>query len=146
MFASKADAEKFYEEFKKGEMNKDTLLEVIEDLHEEMSPYAYDGVEDYMVGDLEDQNVDGADKWLRDAKPGDCSGVIELTYSTSTTSDGKPKDPKTYYSVLVYDQDGYEAWYCDALVGATGEAVEDWFEENGLDIEFDTRAYRFINA
>ncbi len=147
MFASKADAEKFYEEFKKGEMNKDTLVDLIEDMHEEVSPYAYDAAEDYLQGDLEDQKVTGADKWLKDAKAGDCSGVIELVYSTTKTVDGKPKDDKkTYYSILVYDGEGYEAWYCDALNGATGEAVSDWYEENALKPEYNEKAYRFINA
>lgn len=147
MFASKADAEKFYAEFSKGEMNKDTLVETVEKLHDEMTPFAYDGAEDYLLGDLKDQKVDGADKWLETAKAGDCSGVIELTYSTSTTVDGKPKDDvKTYYAVLVYDGEGYEAWYCDALAGATSLAVTDWYEENGLELTYNEKAYRFINA
>ena len=146
MFAAKADAEKFYAEFSKGDMNKDTLVETVEKMHEELKPFAYDGVEDYLVGDLEDQNVQGADKWLRDAKAGTCSGVTELTYATSTTVDGKPKDPKTYYSVLVYDQDGYEAWYSDALTGATVDAMDDWFEENGLELTFDEASYKYIKA
>jgi hypothetical protein len=147
MFASKADAEKFYAEFSKGEMNKDTQVETVEKLHDEMTPFAYDGAEDYLLGDLKDQKVDGADKWLETAKAGDCSGVIELTYSTSTTVDGKPKDDvKTYYAVLVYDGEGYEAWYCDALAGATSLAVTDWYEENGLELTYNEKAYRFINA
>lgn len=146
MFDSKEEADKFYAEYKKGEMNKDTLLDVIEKMHEDLKIFAYDAVEDYMVGDLEDQNFKGADEWLRTAKPGDHTEVIELTYSTSETIDGKPKDPKTYYAVLVYDGDGYEAWYCDALDGAIGESVSDWYEENGLDLTFNAAPYKYIKA
>ena len=147
MFADKAAAEKFYAEFSKGEMNKDTLLETVEKLHEEITPFAYDAAEDYLPGDLEDQKVVGADKWLETAKPGDHTEVIELTYTTSKTVDGKPKDEvKTYYSVLVYDQDGFAAWYCDALAGATDNAVVDWYEENGLEMTFNEKAYTFVNA
>ncbi len=145
MFASKADAEKFYAEFQKGEMNKDSLVELVEKMHEEVKPYAYDGVEDYLPGDLEDQQLTGADKWLETAKPGDCSGVIEVVHSKPAS--GTTKELKTtYYAVLVYDQDGDEAWYCDALEGATGEAVSDWFEENGLELTFNEKAYKYINV
>jgi hypothetical protein len=100
-----------------------------------------------MPGDLQDQKVDGADKWLETAKAGTCSGVVELTYTTTTTANNKTEEKKTtYYSILVYDQDGYEAWYCDALEGATGEAVSDWYEENALKLTFNEKPYRFINA
>ena len=145
MFASKADAEKFYAEFQKGEMNKDTLVETVEKMHEELKPFAYDGAEDYMPGDLQDQKVDGADKWLETAKPGDCSGIIELVYTKPAS--GTTKETKTtYYSVLVYDKDGYAAWYCDALVGATSDAVSEWYEENGLELTYSEKAYKYINS
>ena len=150
MFASKADAEKFYEEYKKGEMNKDTLLETIEKMSGQVTPFAYDAVEDYLVGDLEGQDVTGADKWLREAKPGDHSDVIELVYTTKSTSSSSSSSttlkPTTYYSILVYDQDGYQAWYCDALSGATDNAVADWYEENALELTFNEKAYKFINS
>ena len=148
MFDKKEDAEKFFEEFSKGEKNKDTLIETVEKLSSEIKPFAYNAAEDYMPGDLQDQKVDGADKWLETAKPGDCSGVTELIYTTTTTnSDSTTKETKTtYYSVLVYDQDGFEAWYCDALTGATDTAVADWYEENGLDLTFSEKAYKFIKA
>ena len=147
MFASKADAEKFYAEFQKGEMNKDTLLELVEDMHEEVSPFAYDAAEDYLPGDLQDQKVDGADKWLETAKPGDCSGIVELVYTTTTTTSDKKTEEKktTYYSILVYDGDSYEAWYCDALAGATSEAVADWYEANALKVTYSTKAYKYFN-
>ena len=147
MFASKADAEKFYAEFQKGEMTKDTLLELIEDMHEEVSPFAYDAAEDYLLGDLQDQKVDKADEWLETAKPGDCSGIVELVYTTTTTTSDKKTEEKktTYYSILVYDGDSYEAWYCDALVGATSEAVADWYEANGLTVTYNDKAYKYIN-
>lgn len=151
MFASKADAEKFLAEYKKGEMNKDTLIETVEKLHEELKPYAYDAVEDYMVGDLETQGVSGADKWLReDAKPGDHTEIVELTYikpsSSSSSGSSSTIKPVTYYSILAYDQDGYSVWYNDALAGATDDAVVDWYEENGLDLTFNEKAYNFIGA
>ena len=147
MFEKKADAEKFYEEYKKGEMNKDTLLETVEKLSGEITPFAYDAAEDYLPGDLQDQKVDGADKWLETAKPGDHSEVIELTYTTTKTENNTTKEEKkTYYSILVYDKDGYTAWYNDALAGATDNAVVDWYDENALDLTFNEKAYRFINA
>ncbi len=150
MFKTKEDAEKFYAEYSKlgkENMNKDTLIETVEKLHEEMTPFAYDGAEDYMPGDLEDQKVTGADKWLETAKPGDCSGVIELTYTTTKKVDGKDKEEKTpYYSILVYDKDGFDAWYCDALEGATGVAVSDWYEENALTVNFNAKAYKYISV
>ncbi len=145
LFASKADAEKFYTEFQKGEMNKDTLVELVETMNGQVTPYAYDGVEDYMPGDLQDQNLDGADKWLETAKPGTCSGIIELVHTKPAS--GTVKESKTtYYSVLVYDQDGYAAWYCDALTGATSDAVSDWYEENALELTFSEKAYKYINS
>ena len=149
MFASKADAEKFYAEFQKGEINMTALKELAEKMSEEklVTPFAYDAAEDYLPGDLQDQKVDGADKWLETAKPGECSGIKELVYTTtSTTSDNKTEEKKTtYYSILVYDKDGYEAWYCDALVGATSDAVADWYEENGLELTYSDKAYKYIN-
>ena len=150
MFSEKDDAEAFYAEYSKGEMNKDTMLELVEDMHEEVSVYAYDSVEDYLLGDLEDQNIDTADKWLKEAKPGDCSGVIEVvrttTTSSSSSSSSTTEKKTTYYAVLVYDQEGYEAWFCDALAGATSEAVGDWYEENDLDLTYNGKAYVFINV
>ena len=149
MFASKADAEKFYAEFQKGEINMTALKELAEKMSEEklVTPFAYDAAEDYLPGDLQDQKVDGADEWLETAKPGECSGIVELVYTTTTTTSDKKTEEKktTYYSVLVYDKDGYEAWYCDALVGATSEAVADWYEANELKVTYSTKAYKFIN-
>ena len=148
MFASKADAEKFYAEFQKGEINMTALKELVAKMSEEklVTPFAYDAAEDYLPGDLQDQKVDGADKWLETAKPGECSGIVELVYTTTTTTNNKTEEKKTtYYSILVYDKDGYEAWYCDALVGATSEAVADWYEANELKLTYSTKAYKFIN-
>lgn len=149
MFASKADAEKFYAEFQKGEINMTALKELAEKMSEEklVTPFAYDAAEDYLPGDLQDQKVDGADKWLETAKPGECSGIVELVYTTTTTTSDKKTEEKktTYYSILVYDKDGYEAWYCDALVGATSDAVADWYEENGLELTYSDKAYKYIN-
>ena len=150
MFSKKADAEAFYTEFAKGEMNKDNLVEVLNSMYEQnntLSIYAYDAVEDYMPGDLEDQKVTGADKWLETAKPGDCSGVIELTLTKETTNaDKTTKQEKIpYYSVLVFDKDGYEAWFNDALAGAMSEAVKEWYEENGLELTYNAKAYKYID-
>ncbi len=151
MFSKQADAEAFYAEYSKGEMNKDTLVEVLTKMYEEnntLSIYAYDAVEDYLPGDLEDQNVSGADKWLETAKPGENSGVIEVvvtTESSSTSSSASTEKKTTYYAVLVYDKDGYEAWFCDALTGALAEAVQDWYEENTLTLEYNKKAYKYID-
>ena len=151
MFSKKADAEAFYAEYSKGEMNKDTLVEVLNKMYEEnntLSVYAYDAVEDYLPGDLEDQKVDGADKWLETAKPGENSGVIELvvtTTSSSTSSSASTETKTTYYAVLVYDKDGYEAWFNDALTGAIAEEVKEWFEENTLKPEYNKKAYKYID-
>ncbi len=151
MFSEKEDAEAFYAEYSKGEMNKDNLVEVLEKMYEAdntLSIYAYDAVEDYLPGDLEDQKVDGADKWLETAKPGANSGVIELTVATnssSTSSSASTENKTTYYAVLVYDQDGYEAWFNDALTGAVAEEVKEWFEENTLKLEYNKKTYKFID-
>ena len=148
MFASKADAEKFYAEFQKGEINMTALEELVAKMSEEklVTPFAYDAAEDYLPGDLQDQKVDGADKWLETAKPGECSGIVELVYTTTTTTNNKTEEKKTtYYSILVYDGESYEAWYCDALVGATSEAVADWYEANGLTVTYNDKAYKYIN-
>ena len=73
--------------------------------------------------------------------------MIELTYTTTKTENNTTKEEKkTYYSILVYDKDGYTAWYNDALAGATDNAVVDWYDENALDLTFNEKAYRFINA
>ena len=149
MYSSKADAEKFFAEYSKlgDNMNKDTLVETVEKMYEEIKPYAYDDAEDYLVGTLEDEKVIGVDKWLREVKDPGHSDVIEVTYTTSTTVDGKPKEnKKTYYAVLVYDQDGYAAWYNTALEGAIDNAIADWYDENGLELTFNEKAYRFIDA
>lgn len=151
MFSEKEDAEAFYAEYSKGEMNKDTLIEVLEEMYEAdntLSLYAYDAVEDYLPGDLKDQKVDGADEWLEKATAGQNSGVVELvmtTNSSSSSSSGSTTKKTTYYSVLVYDKDGYEYWFCDALEGATAKAVKDWYEENGLKLDYNTKAYKFID-
>ena len=143
---NKAQAEKFYEEFKKGTMNKDTMVDLLEELHEEISVYDYAALEDYLIDDLKSKYT-GADEWLKTAKAGDCSGVVELTYTTTkTNSAGKAEDtPTTYYGVMVYDGDSYEYWYTQALVGATSDAIADWYEANGLDLNFNSSAYKYIN-
>lgn len=151
MFSEKEDAEAFFAEYSKGEMNKDTMIEVLEKMYEAdntLSVYAYDAVEDYLPGDLKDQKVEGADKWLETAKAGTNSGVIELTVTTSSStssSTSSTNSTKTYYSVLVYDKDGYEYWFCDALEGAIGVAVKEWFDENSLELDFNEKTYKFID-
>lgn len=150
MFSEKADAEAFLTEYTKGETNKDTMIEVLEKMYEEnnkLSVYAYDAVEDYLPGDLQDQKVDGADKWLETAKPGTHSDVVELkvTTTSSSSSSTASKDPKTYYAVLVYDKDGYEYWFNDALDGARDVAVQEWFEENTLELTYNEKVYNFID-
>ena len=152
MFSEKEDAEAFYAEYSKGEMNKDTMIEVMEKMYEAdstLSIYAYDAVEDYLPGDLKDQKVEGADKWLETAKAGTNSGVIELTVTTtsssSSSSSSNTSKTTTYYSVLVYDKDGYECWFNDALAGATGVAVQEWFEENSLELDFNEKTYKYID-
>ena len=138
MFSTKADAEAFYAEFsKQDEKTLDTLIDTINDMHEEITPYDYAATENYVIGTLEGQKVTGADEWLKKASKGDCSEIVELVKTTSTTTDGKTTENKTtYYAVLLYENaEDYEAWYYTALSGAVSEALSDWMDENLLDQE-----------
>ena len=152
MFADKEDAETFYAEFSKQEnKNIDAIVDVLDKLHEEITVSDYKVAENYVPGTLKKQNISVADEWLEKAKPGENSGVIEVVKTTTSTKDGKTETKETtYYAVLVYDQEGYESWFYDAMVGATNEAVNDWYEENRLDKttpdwSYNEKVYRYIN-
>ena len=149
LFTSKEDAEKFYEAMvAKKTNNLDTLIEVLNDLHEEITVNTYNAQENYVVDTLKDQQkIDTMDEWLKKAKEGDLSPVTEVTKTTvSTDEDGKSKETKTtYYAVMVYEGKGDLAWFYNALVGATSVEIEDWYEENGLELTYNDKAYKYIN-
>lgn len=148
MFESKETAQKFLDEFNKLETkDRDSMMELVEKLYEEMTPANYGAYENYKVGDLEDQNVKGIDEWLEKAKKGDVSDVLEIkqtTTSTSTSSSTSNKE-KTYYGVMVFDGDGYEYWFQQAMTGAAEEQVTAWYEENTLKLTFNQNVYFLFN-
>ena len=148
MFSAKQQAERFYEEYKKGTMNMATMLDVLQNMQGQIPVYGYDVREDYLLGDLEDQNVYGADEWLEKAKPGSCSGIVELKVVTSTTNDYIHYDETTtiYYAILVYDGENYEYWYTQALRGVHSEKIEDWYAQNRIELSFDRAVYDLIDG
>ena len=136
MFKDKAQAEKYHAELsKKEDKTLDAMVDVLNDLHEEISVYDYSVAENYVPGTLKDQKTEGADEWLEKAAKGSMSDVVELVKTTSTTKDGKTTETKTtYYAVLLYENaTDYEAWYYTALTGAVSEDLTEWMDENKLD-------------
>lgn len=149
LFTTKADAEKFHAALSAKETKDlDALVEVLNDLHEEITVNTYNAQENYVAGTLEEQQkIDGVDKWLKDAKAGDLSAVTEVVKTTtSKDKDGKETETKTtYYAVMLYEGDGDEVWFYNALNGATSEELADWYEENGLKLEYNEKVYKYIN-
>lgn len=174
IFDDRAAAEHFYEQYRKGEMNKDTLLATAEQMQEagEIDPYACHAANDYLPGHLADGHVrkngklvgtemgalilgnvsiKGADEWLQSAKPGDCSGVLELVRVinefdyTSSILGGTNTTESPVYGVLVYDGEGREYWYLQAIKGLFGMTSADWYEQNRLELTYHTEAYEQID-
>ena len=91
--------------------------------------------QDYFADDYEAFN-----KWFSDEsrKNGDCTA--ELIEVTVTSSDNKTTT--TYYAVIFYSSQNARAWYIDALDGARGQKIEEWYKaelKKGL-IEFNEKA------
>lgn len=148
LFTSKEDAEKFHAEFTAQQTKDlDTLIDVLDHMHEEITVSSYDAVENYVPGTVKkNQSIEGVDSWLETAKAGDVSAVTEVVKTTTTTKDGETQETKTtYYAVMVYEGQGYEAWFYNALVGATTVAVNDWYDENGLELTYNEKAYKYID-
>ena len=166
LFQNKADAEQFFAKYCKGEMNKDTLYALAEQMRGQMYAYAYDASDAFLLDDFEDrwsvnwvyksgdftQKVEVMDvyQWLENAKPGDCTGVLEteMTYKSvdpwSSSLGGTDKrDP--VYAILVYDGEGQEYWYAKALNGATKQGKVDWYEQNRLVPVYNRKAYELID-
>ena len=175
IFDDREAAELFYEQYGKGAMNKDTLLETAMQMQKEgrIDPFACHAANDYLPGDLSEGNVmkngkpvetatggwifgnvmiQGADEWLQSAKPGDCSGVLELvkvtkTFDITSSSLGSSttKTESPVYGVLVYDSEGREYWYLQALKGLFDMTSADWYEQNRLTLTYHTEAYEQID-
>lgn len=149
MFEKKEDAQKFLDEYKKLETkDKDSMMDLVEKLYAEMTPANYGAYENYKVGDLKDQNVTGIDEWLEKAEKGNVSDVLEIkqkSTSTSSSSSSSSNNDKTYYGVMVFDGDGYEYWFQQAMVGAANKQVTDWYEENTLKLTFNQGVYILFN-
>lgn len=175
LFDDRAAAERFYEQYRKGEMNKDTLLATAEQMQEagEIDPYACHAANDYLPGNLANGHVrkngklvgteigalilgnvmiKGADEWLQSAKPGDCSGVLELVrvikefnYASSILGGGMNATESPVYGVLVYDGEGSEYWYLQAIKGLFDMTGADWYEQNRLELTYHTEAYEQID-
>lgn len=149
LFTTKADAETFLAALKEKETKDlDALIETLNDLHEEVTVNSYNALENYVLNTLkDDQSIEGVDSWLESAKAGDVSEVTEVVKTTiSKDKDGKDTETKTtYYAVMVYEGEGDQAWLYTALMGATNEALTEWYEANGLDLTYNEKAYKYIN-
>ena len=146
MFESKENAQKFLDEFNKLETkDKDSMMDLVEELYAEMAPANYGAYENYKVGDLKDQNVTGIDEWLEKAEKGNVSDVLEITQKNTTTSSSSTNKETTYYGVMVFDGDGYEYWFQQAMVGAADEQVTKWYEDNTLELTFKQGVYALFN-
>ena len=113
-----------------------------------MTVNSYNALENYVLNTLKnDQSIEGVDSWLESAKAGDVSEVTEVVKTTiSKDKDGKETETKTtYYAVMVYEGEGDQAWLYTALMGATNEALTEWYEANGLDLTYNEKAYKYIN-
>ena len=148
LFTTKEDAEKFLAALNEKETKDlDALVDVLNDLHEEVTVNTYNAVENYVLNTLkDDQSIEGVDSWLENAKPGDVSEVTEVVKTTVSTKDGKTEETKTtYYAVMVYEGEGDQAWFYNALMGATSDALTEWYEANGLELTYNEKAYKYIN-
>lgn len=142
MFSEKEDAEKFYEAYSKLQVkNKDTMMDLLGEFSEELFVFSCGAYEDYKMGDMERQHIKGVDQWIKNAKSGDVSKVLEIEQESVT---GNTNVSKTLYTVVVFDGDGYEYWFAKALAGATNEQVSEWFEKNTIQAEFDEHTGTYI--
>lgn len=172
LFEDKMDADAFYAAFRETDRNRNTLVEMVEETKDRLSVYEYGAFEDYLLGDLrapEEKRdtdslagvtgdtitvtldslsktwIEGVDEWLEKALPGHCSGVHEVTRVSIKLYDPRGIETRTvYYAVMIYDGEGYEYWYQKALKGATATAMEEWIEQNALDLTYDEQAYAYI--
>ena len=73
-------------------------------------------------------DYDAFNKWFADEsrKAGDCTA--ELIEVTVTSGSGTSATTTTYYAVIFYEAQNKEAWYIDALAGATQEKIDKWYE------------------
>ena len=167
LFQNKADAEQFFAKYCKGEMNKDTLYALAEQMRGQMYAYAYDASDAFLLDDFEDRwsvnwvyksgdhtqrvEIKGIYQWLENAKPGDCSGVVEMTMvhdvvdPTSSILGATKTERTPVYAILVYDGEGQEYWYAKALDGATKQGKVDWYEQNRLVPVYNRKAYELID-
>ncbi|MBQ7378579.1 MAG: hypothetical protein IJW70_02725 [Clostridia bacterium] len=175
LFDDRQEAERFYEQYSGGEMNKDTLLATATQMQEEgrINPFACHAAEDYLPGHLangtvrkngelvgssngglivESVLIKGADEWLQSAGPGDCSGVLELVkvtkrynHSSSVAGDNMTITESPAYGVLVYDGEGREYWYLQAVKGLLDMTSADWYEQNRLALTYHRQAYEQID-
>ena len=167
LFQNKADAEQFFAKYCKGEMNKDTLYALAEQMRGQMYAYAYDASDAFLLDDFEDRwsvnwvyksgdhtqrvEIKGIYQWLENAKPGDCSGVVEMTMvhdvvdPTSSILGATKTERTPVYAILVYDGEGQEYWYAKALNGATKQGKVDWYEQNRLVPVYNRKAYELID-
>lgn len=167
IFQNKVDAEQFYAEYCKGEMNKDTLYVLAEQKRGQFYAYAYAASESFLLDDFRDiwavnwifksgdfkqrVEIEGIYHWLKNAKPGDCSGVVEMTMvhdvvdPTSSISGATRTERTPVYAILVYDGEGQEYWYTQALNGATEQINADWYEQNRLVLIYNREAYELID-
>ncbi|MBQ5793927.1 MAG: hypothetical protein IIW17_07895 [Clostridia bacterium] len=160
IFSDRAHAEQFYAEFCKGTMNKDTLYDLAKKMDGNSSLIGYDAVDDALISDLRSAwqvkcgensftgNLAGAYQWLENAKPGDCSGVLEAELRTpvgSAVYSSFETLSTPVYAVLIYDGSENEYWYTQALAGAAEEASEEWYEKCRLELTFNQDAYELID-
>ena len=175
LFDDRQEAERFYEQFGKGEMNKDTLLATAAQMQQEgkINPFACHAAQDYLPGHLANGTVlkngehvggsigglvvqsvmiKGADEWLQSAEPGDCSGVLELVKVTrnfnpfsAVAGDNTTTTESSAYGVLVYDGEGREYWYLQAVKGLLDMTSADWYEQNRLTLTYHRQAYESID-
>ena len=106
------------------------------------------------IGGLVVQSVmiKGADEWLQSAEPGDCSGVLELVkvtkkfnYTSSNMNNMMTTTESPAYGVLVYDGEGREYWYLQAVQGLLDMTSADWYEQNRLTLTYHRQAYESID-
>ena len=105
----------------------------------------------YKSGDFTQRvEIKGIYQWLENAKPGDCTGVLEteMTYKSVdpwSSSLGGTDMRTPVYAILVYDGEGQEYWYAKALDGATKQGKVDWYEQNRLVPVYNREAYELID-
>ncbi len=111
----KVDADAAFENFKAGEISKETLEALAtSDAYKEKA--SFDTVEDIKEGSL---GLADVDEWVYDEarEVGDCE-LITVTYNEVV-----------YYMIVLFEGIGQQEWYVDTRDGMVSDEIETWYEE-----------------